>query len=119
MDTKESLLALEETFWRAAGSRARYDANLADDAVHVFPGWGVTTDIEKVLATVEDVDPWESFTIEEPQFIALSDDVAALVYTARAKRAGQEPYIAAMTSVYRRAEDGWQLVVHQQTPLPE
>jgi hypothetical protein len=31
--------------------------------------------------------------------------------------AGQDEYVAAMTSVYRRAAEGWQLVIHQQTPL--
>jgi hypothetical protein len=116
--TMQELLRLEEAFWRAAGNRERYEANLAPDAVHVFPGWGVT-DLETVLASVAEVDPWETFAIDEPHLVALADDVAALVYTARAKRAGQEPYIAAMTSVYRCAAGRWQLVVHQQTPVPD
>jgi hypothetical protein len=116
--TMQELLRLEEGFWRAAGNRERYEANLAPDAVHVFPGWGVT-DLETVLASVAEVDPWETFTIDKPHLVALADDVAALVYTARAKRAGRDPYLAAMTSVYRRMPDGWELVLHQQTPLPD
>lgn len=42
---------------------------------------------------------------------------AALVYTARAQRADQDEYVAAMTSVYRQTSEGWKLVIHQQTPL--
>jgi len=49
--------------------------------------------------------------------LALSDDTAALVYRAHAKRQDQPPYEAAITSVYRRRSGSWELVVHQQTPL--
>ena len=114
-DLKE-LLALEEGFWRAAGDRSAYTAHLADDAVHVFPGWGVA-DPERVLQAVETVEPWQTFSIDDPVLVPLGEEAAALVYTARAQRAGQEPYVAAMTSVYRRAGANWQLVVHQQTAL--
>lgn len=113
----DHLLALEEGFWRAAGSRDAYAAHLADDSVHVFPGWGATKDNERVLQAVESVDPWESFEIEEPALVDLGEGAAALVYTARAHRSGQDEYVAAMTSVYRKTRDGWKLVIHQQTPL--
>jgi ketosteroid isomerase-like protein len=114
---RDELLALEEGFWRAAGSRDSYAAHLADDAVHVFPGWGVTGDTERVLQAVESVEPWETFSIDDLRFVDLGDRAAALVYTAHAQRSGQDEYVAAMTSVYRRADDGWTLVIHQQTPL--
>lgn len=113
----DDLLVLEEGFWRAAGSRDAYAAHLADDSVHVFPGWGVTRDNERVLQAVEAVQPWASFEIEQPCFLELDNGAAALVYTARAHRAGQDEYVAAMTSVYRETRDGWELVLHQQTPL--
>ena len=102
----EELLALEEGFWRGAGDRGAYTAHLADDAVHVFPRWGIS-DPERVLQAVETVDAWEAFSIEDPLLVPLGEYAAALVYTARAQRAGQEPYVATMTSVYRRAGDGW------------
>ena len=110
------LLELEEGFWRASGDRQRYEANLADDAVHVFPGWGIA-EREPVLDEVVRAEPWERFEIDDPRIVELSDDVAALVYTASAQRAGQDEYRAAMMSVYRRKDDGWELVLHQQTPL--
>jgi hypothetical protein len=117
MATLEELLILEEGFWRAAGSRDAYAAHLADDAVHVFPGWGATSDNERVLDAVETVEPWETFSMDDPALVALGADAVALVYTAHARRAGQDEYVAAMTSVYRRDGPGWKLVIHQQTPL--
>jgi hypothetical protein len=86
--------------------------------VHVFPGWGATGDNERVLQAVEALGPWESFSIEDDLLLVeLNERAAALVYTAYARRAGQDEYVAAMTSVYRHADDGWKLVIHQQTPL--
>jgi hypothetical protein len=114
---REELIALEEGFWRSAGSRHSYETRLADDAVHVFPGWGVTGDNERVLQAVEAVEPWESFSIESPRLVELGEGVAAIVYTTHARRAGEDEYVAAITSVYRRADEGWKLVIHQQTPL--
>ena len=113
----DELLVLEKGFWQAAGNRDAYAAHLADDSVHIFPGWGVTSDNERVLRAVESVEPWESFEIQEPTLLELGDGAVALVYTARAHRAGQDEYVAAMTSVYRETRDGWKLVIHQQTPL--
>jgi ketosteroid isomerase-like protein len=112
----ERLLALEELFWRAAGDRELYASHTAPDALHVFPGWGIT-ELERVLEAVAEVEPWERFALEEPRVLELGPDAAAVVYTARAKRAGQDEYVAAMTTVYRRDGDDWKLVVHQQTPL--
>lgn len=117
MVTTDELVALEEIFWQAAGGdRDLYDANLAPDAVHVFPGWGVT-DRQRVLQAVENSRPWESFTIDDPQVVGLGDDAAVLVYTTKANRPGEPPYAAAITSVYRQRDGDWQLVLHQQTPL--
>jgi hypothetical protein len=111
------LIALEEEFWRASGRRQAYEARLADDAVHVFPGWGVTEDNERVLQAVESAEPWKSFTIENPRVLELGEGVAAIAYTSHACREGEDEYVAAITSVYRRTDEGWHLVMHQQTPL--
>jgi ketosteroid isomerase-like protein len=118
MSIREELLALEEGFWRAAErGRDAYAEHLADDAVHLFPGWGVTTDNERVLEAVDGSDPWETFSIEDVTLLELGEEAAALAYTAGARRAGEDEYVAAMTSVYRRDDEGWKLVIHQQTPL--
>jgi hypothetical protein len=73
---------------------------------------------DDVLAGVAGADVWSSFAIENPAVLALSDDSAAVVYRAHAQRQDQPPYEAAITSVYRRRDGTWELVVHQQTPLP-
>jgi hypothetical protein len=52
----------------------------------------------------------------DPALVVLADRAAALVYRARARRAGEPEYLADMTSVYRDAGEGWRLVLHQQTP---
>ena len=116
MDTEATLVELEERFWRAAGDRERYEADLAPDAVHVFPGWGVAGR-DRVLEGVAEAEPWTSFTLSDVRLVALGEDAAGLVYTARAQRGEAPSYAAAITSVYRRAGGGWQLVLHQQTPL--
>ncbi len=116
MELSDELLAIEEDFWRAAGDRNRYSTRLAADAIHVFPGWGVA-DRDAVLAGVADASPWHRFEIEHPRVVRLGDQAAALVYTAHAERTGQPPYDAAVSSIYRRRNGTWELVLHQQTPL--
>jgi hypothetical protein len=111
------LLQLERHFWRSAGESALYGQHLAADALHVFPGWGIV-EREAVLAGVSEAEPWESFHIEDVRVVDLGDSAAALVYEARARRPGKDTYRAAVTSVYRRDERGWSLVLHQQTALP-
>lgn len=111
----DDLVEVVERFWRAAGDRSAYEQALAPDAVHVFAGLGVS-DRGTVLQGVEQATPWESFEFADPRAVELGD-AAALVYTARANRPGEDPYVAAVTSVYRRVGTAWELVLHQQTPL--
>ena len=110
------LQQLEEGFWQAAGDPARYAEHLAADAVHVFPGWGIA-DREAVLEGVAGAQPWQAAALHHVRIVPLGEDAAAVVYEARATRAEQAEYTAAITSVYRREGDEWKLVVHQQTPI--
>jgi hypothetical protein len=112
-----TLLDREERFWRAAGRREAYEAHLAADAVHVFPGWGVA-EREAVLDGVACSSPWDEFALDEPRVVSLGPNAAALIYVARARR-GSDPYRAAITSVYRCRNDDVELVLHQQTPLED
>jgi hypothetical protein len=114
---REQLLQLEQDFWRAAGDRGRYEANLASGAIHVFPGWGIA-DRQAVLDGVSNARPWARFLMTGVRVVRLVDDVAALVYVVEASRGDEPAYDAAITSVYRRRRDGWELVLHQQTPVP-
>jgi hypothetical protein len=112
----DALIELERGFWEAAGDRQAYAANLAAGAVHVLPGLGIA-DRETVLRGVAGADRWESYEILDARIVAAGEEAAALVYRARARRAGQPEYRAAITSLYRRDGDAWKLVLHQQTPL--
>ncbi len=114
----DDLVELEQRFWRAAGGRPAYEQHLAADALHVLPGMGVVSR-DDALAGVEAASPWESWTIDDPHVVKLADDASALVYTTRARRASAPAYRAAVTSVYRHTDAGWELVVHAQTPLGE
>ena len=61
---------------------------------------------------------WESFTIEDPRYVEVGDDVAALVYATVARGPGaDEEYRALITSVYVNRGGDWMLVLHQQTPV--
>lgn len=116
--TSATLRRLEEAFWQAAGDPARYAAQLAEDAVHVFPGWGIA-DRTRVLEGVREAQPWQEVVMEHARAVPLGDAAAALIYKARARRSGRDEYVAAITSVYRREGAQWKLVIHQQTPLGE
>jgi hypothetical protein len=114
--TEEALLELERRFWEAAGDVAFYRDNFADDGVMAFHvgimGKG------DVLEAMGGAAEWESYTIEGHRFTRVSDDVAALTYTTSATAPGEdEPYVAAITSVYALRGGSWTLVLHQQTPL--
>ena len=45
-----------------------------------------------------------------------SEDLLVLAYKVRGRRDGAAPYDAYCTSTYRKADDRWRLVQHQQTP---
>lgn len=114
--TEEALLELEGRFWEAAGDVAFYRDNFADDGVMAFHV-GIMGKGE-VLEAMGGAAEWESYTFEDPRFVQVTDDVAALTYTTSAVAPGsEEPYEAAITSVYVRREGRWLLVLHQQSPL--
>jgi ketosteroid isomerase-like protein len=117
----ETLWAFEQAGWEALsgappGPRAFYDQVLTDDAVMIVPG--MVLGRAAVLESWDGVPPWTEHQLADPRVIVLGSDAAALLYAATARRDGQaEDYRAAMTSVYVRGTSGWQLAIHQQTPL--
>jgi hypothetical protein len=115
-ETRDELVELERRFWASAGDREGYGQHLAPDALHVFPGLGIV-DRRNVLDGVAAAEPWQRVALDEPLLVLLDAGSAALVYRAVARRADGADYVAAITSVYRKDAAGWQLVLHQQTPL--
>jgi hypothetical protein len=114
MSVRERLLHLESQFWEAAGNPEFYDAHFADDGLMAF-SVGIMAKPE-VLTVMEGASEWSSFTIDDPRFVEVGDDVAALVYATVAQDERGEEYRAVITSVYVNRGGEWILVLHQQTP---
>ena len=90
---------------------------MTDDAVMVLAN-GAVMDRDAVVAALGQAPPWRAFDLTDPRVIPAGDDSAALVYVGRAERDGaDEPFVGAMSSVYRRTADGWRLVLYQQTAV--
>jgi hypothetical protein len=71
---------------------------------------------QRAIETMRDAPPWATFRIEDPRVIALTDGSAILTYHCTARRAGQEPYTAVMTTVFVQHDGTWKTAFHQQTP---
>jgi hypothetical protein len=113
MSTEEEILAIETEL--AQGDDSTYRRYLADDALVIVPGGTLTRDecVEAMAASPG----WLSVRLTSPSFVTLSDDQVLVSYDFFGERSG-ETYDARMTSIYRRAGDGWRLRFHQQTPAP-
>ena len=117
MDLAKRLIALEHEGWQALAAghgAAYYRQHLAANAVMAFP-FGVLTR-EGALEAMEAAPPWEHFEIQNPRVVALGDEAGVVVYSVVAKRAGDEPYAAVISSTFVRDQDGWKLAFHQQSP---
>ena len=116
------LLDLEHGGWRSlcAGTGANfYGRIMTDDGVMVLAD-GAVLDRTAVVASLADAPVWDEYTITDERLIAPSDDRAVLVYTGRARRAGNAlPFVARMSSVYVRLDGSWRLALYQQTPVAE
>ncbi|MEZ0340087.1 nuclear transport factor 2 family protein [Mycobacterium sp. pV006] len=115
----DELLALEHAGWKSlcdGTGDTFYGELMTDDAVMVLAN-GMVMDRATVAASLGQSPPWQRYEIGDVRVIPIADDAAALVYTGTAWRNGQaDPFVAAMSSVYRRAGDSWKLVLYQQSP---
>ena len=114
----EQLLALEHAGWRSlcdgTGDRFYGDV-MTDDALMVLAN-GAVMDRATVVSALGQSPPWARYAIDDVRTITIGDDTAALVYTGTGWRDGDEtPFVGAMSSVYRRTDDGWKLALYQQT----
>ena len=115
-ELRDTLLALEEGFWRAAGDGEFYRRHVADDGLFVLPAGAGVMPKEVVIAAVSVAPPWSGVEIDNAQLVQLTADSAALVYHARGAR-GADQYVALISSVYVRRDGEWLLALHQQTPV--
>lgn len=113
------LIELEQQGWRALATegdagRKFYASVLREDAVMLFPGGMRIEGRERILESLG-AQPWETFRLEDPKVVQLTQEAAIVVYKVTAQRKGSEPYTALISSTYVR-DERWQLVFHQQTP---
>lgn len=117
----QELIELEKQGWRALSSEGEagkdvYSSVLAEDAVMLFPGGILIDGKENILESIGS-QPWESFEIEDPRVIRLSEDAGVLAYKVSAQREGSDLYVALVSSIYVLDQGTWRLVFHQQTPV--
>lgn len=114
------LVELERRGWDALSGpdgAAFYAEVMSEDGVMVFPG--LVLDKARTVAAIRTERPWESYAIDDAEVRSLGADGGLVTYRATSRREGQDTYRALMTSVYRRRNGRWELVLHQQTPAPE
>ncbi len=119
MSLAERLIALEREGWDAlvAGEGGRYyGEHLTDDALMAFP-FGILTRAATIEA-LESAPPWERYEIADPQVVGLSEDSGVVVYDVVARRPGEEPYSAVVSTTFVRDGDVWKVAFHQQSPKP-
>jgi hypothetical protein len=117
MDLEETLIAAEREGWTAlttADGAAHYREHLAAGALMAFP-FGVI-DRAQAIEAMEAAPPWAEFEMRDPRVVALTDASGVVVYSVVARRAGEEPYRAIVSSTFVREDGAWKLAFHQQTP---
>jgi uncharacterized protein DUF4440 len=117
MDLRETLIEAEREGWTAlttAEGGAYYRDRLADNALMAFP-FGVI-DRDQAIEAMESAPPWAEFDMRDPRVVALTEASGVVVYSVVARRDGEEPYSAVVSSTFVREGGGWKLAFHQQTP---
>jgi hypothetical protein len=113
---EQELIDLERRGWQALSTpdgADHYRGHMADDGLMAFP-FGVM-DKEQALAGIEDAEPWSTFELSEPRVVALGPDAGVVVYRVHARREGDEPLSAVVSSTFVRRDGDWKLAFHQQS----
>lgn len=118
--TLDELLALEHDGWRAlCASRGGtfYGELMTPDGVFVLVNGTVMTR-DEVAGSLDGAPGWEGYEIADPRLVQIGPEAAAVVYRASSSRADlAEPFVALMSSVYRRIDDQARLALYQQTTI--
>ncbi len=114
-----TLAALERRGWDSLcdGTGDRFYGDLmTDDGVMVLAN-GMLLTRDEVVASLADAPSWDGYDLDDVRCVRVRDDVAALVYRGTARRDGEEPFVAVMSSTYVRDGEGWRLALYTQTPV--
>lgn len=120
MDATTELEALERRGWDSLcdGSGDRfYGGLMTDDGVMVLVN-GVAMTRDDVVGSLAQAPTWDGYDLEDVRVVEVGHEAATLVYRATARRAGDPPFTALMTSTYVRLDGAWRLAVYTQTAVP-
>lgn len=119
MSLLEEISEIENDGWRAlcdGTADTFYSRLMTDDALMVLAD-GSAMDRHAVAEALSQAPPWRTYHLSDQRLID-AGDVAVLVYVGTAYRHGDdEPFVATMSSVYRRVDGSWRLVLYQQTAV--
>ncbi|HWK67120.1 MAG TPA: hypothetical protein VNS34_19515 [Rhizobiaceae bacterium] len=114
----DELLALEREFW--TGGRRFFEENTDNECLVAFSSeMAGVMENKDLAATVDEGRRWKVLDLDLKGTVQPSDNVFLLTYEAKAMRAGGEEYHALVSSGYVRRREGWKMMFHQQTSLPE
>lgn len=113
-------IALEEQGWQALSSTgeqaaAFYDDVLDQEVVMLLPG-GLLLDDRATIIESMSGPPWSAYELNDVRTLHPSPGTAVVIYSVVARRGDAAPYSALVSSTYARRDQGWKMVVHQQTP---
>jgi hypothetical protein len=86
---------------------------MTEDALMAFP-FGVM-DKEEALSAMASAPPWSHYELQDPRVVPLGPDSGVVTYSVTARREGQEPFSAVLSSTFVRREGEWKLAFHQQS----
>jgi hypothetical protein len=116
MALEQDLLEMERALW--SGGPETYLAQTDETCLVVFAtmaGVMARGDIAKSAEKGR----WQDVKLAPKGFIQPSPDVAVVAYDCTAKKKDGAPYHALISSGYAKRADGWKLVFHQQTEVPQ
>ncbi|WP_449064885.1 DUF4440 domain-containing protein [Planomonospora algeriensis] len=118
--TRNEPADLERQGWQALSSTPEaaagfYERILDSEVVMLLPGGLALDDRAAVVASMSGR-PWSSYELGDLRVSHPTGDTGLVVYGAVARRDGDPPYSALISSLYVRRPDGWKLAFHQQTP---
>lgn len=107
--------AIEESLW--TGQPAGYVGLIDPACLMVVPVAPHILAARDALHSMSDAPRWTAVDFVKGQVARPEDGLVVLAYTAHARRAQGEGYVAHCTSTWRRkGHEDWKLVQHQQTP---
>lgn len=113
--TDDELWSYEESLW--TGGAEHYRESIHPECVMVLPEQPFAMSGTQAIEAVADSPRWESAELSDRSLSRIADGLIAISYRAKARR-GDESYTAWSSSVYRKGEDGWQVIQHSQTVPP-